>query len=155
MKKIISSYLCLFLILFPVISSAQEEEPKPESKKITVELLDEETKLIKWEGIKYILVDEDLGNILFDRYEKYPKLELTIEGLSKLNNLYLEELRVNTEINTNLQEQNGLLMEENAGLKAKLDKGTPWYFHPILWTVIGVVCGTGITIGIMKIVKEI
>ena len=90
-----------------------------------------------------------------DRYAKYPKLELKIEKLSELINLYSEQLRVNTEINTNLQEQNGLVIEENTGLKKIIDEGDPWYESWWFLMGLGFVCGTGLTIGIMKIVKEI
>lgn len=153
MKKLISIYLSTFLVLFPCVSFSQEEEPKQEPKKITVELLD--VNLVKWKGVKYILVEEETGIILFDRYDKYPKLELKIEKLAELATLYSKQLTLNTKINANLQEQNTLIVKENVGLKKIIAEGDPWYFHPILWTVVGLVCGTGITIGIMKIVKEI
>lgn len=140
--------------MFPIVGFCQED-PAPEPKKITIELLDEETNLVKWKNVKYVLIDEELGNTLFERYDKYPELELKIDKLAELVMLYSDQLTINTEITTNLNEQNNLLMEENAGLKKILDEGDPWYLNPILWCVIGVVCGTGITIGIMKIVKEI
>lgn len=153
MKKLISIYLCLFLLLFPTVCLSQED-PTPEPKKmITVELLDE--NLVKWENKKYILVEEDLGLRLLERYNKYPDLELSRDKLAELTSLYLEELRVSTKINVNLQEQNGLLMEENAGLKEKLDQDDPWYESWWFLMGLGFVCGTGLTIGIMKIVKEI
>ena len=152
MKKAVSIYLCLFLIVFPSVGFSQED-PTPEPKKITVELLDK--NLIKWENTKYILVDENTATLLFERYNKYPDLELSRDKLAELTNLYLEQLRLNTEINTNLNEQNNLLMEENAGLKKIIDRGDPWYESWWFLMGLGFVCGTGLTIGIMKIVKEI
>lgn len=149
MKKII--YVCL-LLCFPAVGFPQAD-PGSEPLKITVNLLDE--NLIEWEGIKYILMDADTATIFFERFDKYPKLELKIEKLSELVTLYSKQLTLNTEINTNLQEQNNLVIKENVGLKKILAEGDPWYEHPVLWAVIGLVCGTGITIGIMKIVKEI
>lgn len=152
MKKIIAIYSCLFLICFPTMGFSQAD-PDPEPLKITVHLLDE--NLIEWEGIKYILMDENTATIFFDRFDKYPKLELKINKLSELVTLYSKQLTLNTDININLQEQNNLVIKENVGLKKIISKGDPWWKSPILWTILGVLAGAGTTIAIFKIAKEI
>ena len=152
MKKLISLYICLFLICFPCISFSQEEK-KPATKNITVELLDEEANLVKWKNVKYVLVDEELGNILFERYEKYPELELKIEKLAELSTLYSHQLTLSTSINENLKEQNGLVIKENVGLKKIIAAGDPWWKSSWFLISLGFLAGSGLTVGIMYLVK--
>jgi len=152
MKKSISLYICLFLICFPTVSFSQEE-PKAEPKKVTVEVLD--NNLIKWDNIKYVLLEEVSARKILQKVEDYPKLELKIKKLTELSVLYMEQIELSTKVNANLQEQTGLLTEEAATLQKQLDEGTSWWKHPILWCAIGIVVGTGLTIAIFKIAKEI
>ncbi len=152
MKKLLSIYICLFLIFFPTVSFSQEE-PKPEPKKVTVEVLD--TNLIRWNETKYVLFNEVSAKSILQKVEDYPKLELKIGKLTELSVLYMEQIELSTKVNANLQEQTGLLTEEVGALQKQLDEGTPWYFHPIFWTVVGTLAGIGLTIAVFKITKEI
>ncbi|MFA5132534.1 MAG: hypothetical protein WC444_04430 [Candidatus Paceibacterota bacterium] len=105
------------------------------------------------DGKSFVCFTEDDAKVLLQLRLDYPKMKekiLILDERIELKNKMVMSLE---DANEYLNQQNGLLLKTNAGLEEKLDSMDSWYRSPILWSVVGVVIGVGITVGVMYAVK--
>lgn len=111
---------------------------------------EESVTIIKQNGMSYLCFDQDASQILLDMRLKYPLLEKENVLLKDQVKIKEEEIVKWQSGAENLTAQLAILAESNTDLQKKIESSNAWYRSNILWTAVGLVVGTGITIGVVK-----
>lgn len=108
---------------------------------------------INIDGKDFVAFDQQSALKLLQMRMDYPKLELKIDQLNSLVLLKDQEIVLLDRIQENHKKQISILVERNTALQKRIDTIDAWYNSRWLWTGIGIVIGTGVTIGIAYAVK--
>lgn len=108
---------------------------------------------IKIDGADFVAFDHQSALKLLQMRMDYPKLELKIDRLNELVILKDQEISLLDKIQENHKKQIFILVEKNVSLQKKIDTVDAWYNSKWLWTGIGILIGTGVTIGVAYAVK--
>lgn len=90
---------------------------------------------------------------LLQIYINFPKLELKIGVLEKLDVNLTAQIQKTTELQDNMVKQAELFQGMTVELQKKLDSMDAWYRSPYLWFAVGVVVSSGVSLGVYYLVK--
>lgn len=138
MSKILVAYLAAFFTLLPFLSLAEEMRVFPQN-------IDNE---------EYVCFDDTSAWKLLQMRIDFPKLQLKLNKQTKLIELKTEEISVLLNMNDNLDEQVTLVTKQKVALEMKINRLDAWYKSWWFWLGVGVLVGTGTTIGVVYAVKE-
>ncbi len=145
MKAYALSIILLFLYSIPAF--AQDEElAEFEAAKMDVRIIEIDGEF----RIAFTRVD---AKALLQMRLDLPKVELKVEALTKLltnTNLQATE---SERLAKNALEQKDIMGKENIALNEMISSFNDWYRNPWFLVCIGLVGGTGITIGIVFAVR--
>lgn len=126
-------YIILSLV-FPIASLSEEN-------------LNNTTRVIK--GTKYLLLDEPSAKEYLTFKLECPKLKLMLEKKDTLLVIKNKEIQTLEELNINDILQKEALEDEVITLHEQQMSANAWYRSPYLWTAIGLLCGIGLTLGVL------
>jgi hypothetical protein len=143
MKAFIILFTLFCFSVCPSILLAQDSEKEPE----------ESVQIVDIDGFPHLCFTVESAKKLLDRYEKFPTLELKIKTLEELIGVKADHILALEKVHEIDHERIEALIATNTGLQKALEKGDAWYYSPWLWCTIGLLVGTGVTIGISYAVK--